>query len=654
MPKRTQLFTVLPWPAGLNTTQDKTLIPPDKVIVADNIIIGGERSGLKRDGINYNFDDASSASDSIIQIQDYYYGTTKTHRLVAADDTGKWFQYQEDGTRATITPTASAEVTDVVCDTQANLNDEGFFYLNSANNSTNYYVWMDKAGDSTIGSPPSGYTAIRLDISGDTTADDVGTTMAAAIDALGDFGASNSSGTVTITNAANGPAVDAAEDADAPSGVTSITVTTQGTSAWTTPSEVTSTVFNDLCLMAANGTTNTLKYWDGTLSKAIDLFSSPSYLATEPAPPVCSLVQTHLGRIWTNDESNKDRIHFCETYNQYKWNGYGDSGALDIGIGDGDPAGITAIFPSFQGSLFVAKKTKLYRISGTTPESFQVTLVSDTLGCESHNSAVLIEDKDITWISTRGIHSLARTINFGDFEAQFLSKDIQKTFNDDFLASRLKNTHSVYLPWINSVGFAVTLSGDSSNKYIYWHNFQRDAWYRWEDVQCEAFSRVVDADQVRAYLGSATTRIGKTFAASNGDTSEAAASTSIPMVIETGFIAPDGNQYTEKGFKKFSLYYKPTNNQTVTVEFKVDSFPVQSLGYTISETVDLLGTTFTLGTSVLGTAFRAAAYTRSIDDFGTGFTVRITQDDADEAAEILGFMVEYEPAGDQQEVENST
>ena len=38
MPARTQLFQLLPWIGGVNTSQDDSLIPPNQLVRADNCI----------------------------------------------------------------------------------------------------------------------------------------------------------------------------------------------------------------------------------------------------------------------------------------------------------------------------------------------------------------------------------------------------------------------------------------------------------------------------------------------------------------------------------------------------------------------------------------------------------------------------------------
>lgn len=650
MPKRTKAFKVLPWTGGLNTSQDEGMIGPQDLVIFNNAVYGPKSSKLKRDGIDFDFDDASDGTDSIIALHDYWYESSgsKSHVYVGVTETGKIYKYTTAGARTDITPTAAAEVRTVTCPAKATLGTAQYFLLDSTDNTVKYYVWFDKSGTDTDPAVP-GRTGVRVNVSTDTTADNVATRLNTAVDALAEFSSTVSTSVVTITNASNGPCA-AATNVNV-TGIT-ISTTTQGTyGAWTTPTAVSMKTINNILVMAATGSSNKKMYWNGSNNTALSLLTSPSYTNGDPAPPFASIVQTHLGRLFTNDKDRLDRLHYSETFNVYKWGGQGDSGAIDIGVGDGDPGGITAIFPTFKGELFVAKKTKLYRVSGQSPDTFVVSLVSDSIGAEAHNAVVSADTEDIYWLSSRGIHSLAATITFGDFEAKFTSFKIQEEFNENWTRSRLPMAHGAYLPEINSVAFAVTYNSTKNNR-LYLYNIPYQAWYVWPNLDCEAMMVATDSDRKRFYFGTSTTRLAKSFVGTNYDTNTSGTQTSIPYELETGLIFPENEPYMVYGYKTFALIHRPTGNQTITVNFQVDGYPSQSLALTVSSTDDLLGSTFILGQSILGTGFQLAPHALPVDGFGRGFKINVSQNIIGESAEIQGFVVEFEPAGEQQEVAN--
>jgi len=106
------------------------------------------------------------------------------------------------------------QVQTVVCLTAALTTSGTYFTIyDSEVAPTGYYVWLDKNGDGTTDKPTVAVlTEIVCNISGATTADDVGVIVAAAIAAKAGFGASNTTGTVTITHATAGsPSADAVD-----------------------------------------------------------------------------------------------------------------------------------------------------------------------------------------------------------------------------------------------------------------------------------------------------------------------------------------------------------------------------------------------------------------------------------------------------------
>lgn len=519
MAYRTQVFSMLPWVGGVNTSVDQSLIGKNQLTVAKNIIFDTRGSRRQRPAINYDFDDASSSTSSILGISDYWLGSTGTRSqyIVAVNDSFVVYS---------INPTTGARTT------------------------------------------------------------------------------------LTLSS-----------------------TSTQWTSAI---SSVSFETFNNKLIWAADGTDNKPMVWTGT--------GSYSNLANAPEG---SIVRQHIGRLWMNDKNNKDRLHYSETFDETVWNGSGDSGAIDIGVGDGDPDGITAIFPSFKGDLFVAKRTKLYRIRGLTPGFFEVELVSSGIGCVSHNSIALIDQDDMFFVSERGVHSMRATANFGDFEAKYLSADIQKTFNDNFVKTRLDSAQAAYIPTINSYVLAVTDSDYSStvNKALWAYNIELGAWYTLApNIDCQALASVVSNGRRIFYLGSSTNRVAQGLVDSENDTLESGTESAILFNTATGFIFPSDNPYLICGFKKIGLIFNPTAAYNLTIRFQIDAQEEQVITLTggFGETLD---NNFILGQSILQPTNVMEPAILSIDGYGRSFKLTIEQSTADKNIEIQGFTVEYEPQG---------
>lgn len=123
----------------------------------------------------------------------------------------------------------SVDFTDVTGATADVAGTAQHFLLNSALDATQYYLWLNvtDGGETQTDPAVGGATGIQVDIlAGDDDAAVAGKAQA-AIDALGDFGASVASEVVTITNAAVGATTDASQGGTPIVGL-SISVDTQG------------------------------------------------------------------------------------------------------------------------------------------------------------------------------------------------------------------------------------------------------------------------------------------------------------------------------------------------------------------------------------------------------------------------------------------
>lgn len=518
MAKRTQVFQLMPWLGGRNTTLDPSIVPNNQLVTADNTLFSTDLARRKRGGFQYLDSSSIGASVKILAGIDYWanVSSTKTQREVVVTDEPAIYSYTSSGTRTQLTKKSGA--TDLV----------------------------------------AGYSYVSMEV-----------------------------------------------------------------------------INEDLVIAFNNATTP--KKWDGqTGTEWEDLPGSP---------PNFSFCRSHINRLFAAGvASNPDRLYYSSTDNHEEWGGLGDSGAIDIFPGDGDPEGITAIFPAFKGVLFVAKRNRLYRVNTTgAPEDWTVTEVSRGIGCVAHNAVAAVGQDDIIFVSDRGLHSLAATDSYGDFESAFLSKDIQTDFNN-WNKGRYKQMWMTYIPEMNSMALAVSGEGSSVNQEIHLFNVEDKQWYRFPQVTCESMWRAKLSNRDVLMIGNSSGRISELTTNEFNDNGA-----SIPFIVKTGTIYPDGSPLTVKGFKKVSLFYRPKGDYTLTARFKIDNYPVQTLNFDLSGSFDALGTEFTLGTSVLGLAQAVPPVTMPVDGYGHGFSLELVQSEIDEEAEIYGFAVEFEAAGDDQE-----
>lgn len=420
----------------------------------------------------------------------------------------------------------------------------------------------------------------------------------------------------------------------------------------TTLKRVVFEVFNEDLVMAvtdSNAGGRSPYKWDnqGAGNEYVDLGGTP--------PPM-KYIRKHQGRLWgAGDPDFPDRLHYSTPGNHEEWEGVGDSSYLDVEPGDGDPEGITAIFPSFRGQLFVAKRNKIYKVTGTDPLTYKIETVSEGLGCISHNSAVSVDMDDVYFASERGFHSLVLTDKFGDFEGSFLSQTVQTEFLacDEILK---KYIQGVWIPSLNSVIWNMSRNGTKMD-HFWLYDVRFKAWYRWQGANPTALFRVEDSSTgfKRGYFGNDVGRLSKT---QNTGIYHDYTNTAISQEIVTPFIWPDNDPCTVKAFKKLGIWVKMPQNYTVTALIR---FPGMTEEQELTFTSNATGTAridvdFIMGISVLGAdaILRMTPYTLPFDGVSeTSAQITFLNDTADEYFEIYGWWIEYERSGYSQETKGA-
>lgn len=700
MSRRTQLFPILPWEGGLNDSSDSAMIPPTDLTIADNIIYTTSKSKKKRSGRSYigtpipnvinrsssgttrtivfdssinisspldqilvigekisiassgsgndpsyvvsdvailsitttsitndtiTYTGGSSLSESstptstlvltrsstVLCLKDYWYldsSNLKAQYLMMGTSQGKFFRYDSNGRRKEIIKDTSAAHN--FSDSDVNTGSDVITI------STHGYVNGIKGQLTSSGTLPAG-----LSLATDYFIIKTGTnTLKLAVS----YQDSISGIAVDITSAMGG-----GTHTFTPSSATSITVPL---------TLVNMNVYNNKLIISLSGLGNTPKIYDPLIDD--------EWIDLPGTPPDFSIAREHYGRLFVNQKDNPDRLHYCETFNHTIWNGLGDSGATDSSPGDGDPKGISAIGIPFKGDLYITKKGKAYRLIGQTPEEFYLDPISEGIGTDSHNSFVAVDEDDMFFVSPRGVHSVIATANHGSFESEFISKDIQRTYNT-FSKGDLSKCSGAWIPTINSVAYLFTERDNSKSIYLVnVYEPDRKKWYRWPDTSATCIADYEIDDEKKLIFGTSN---GLIIEAENNNNFDF---TSMPIRyrVKTGTIYPDNDPIGNKAFKSISFLYRPTGNFSFTATLKIDNLPTQSYFFSQTSGTDLLGSTFILGSSILGTSETFNPFTTTIDGYGRGITIQIDQNGIDESIEIYGIIIEWETAGLIQEV----
>jgi hypothetical protein len=701
MPQRSLLHRILPWNGGLNTALDSGLISDQDLTIADNVVFSTALSRLKREGMEYfgtalpavTHRSSSGTTRTLVFASSINIASPLDQLLIvgekitiASTGTGNDLTYAAtDVAIATITTTTNTNDTITYTDT-GSLNESStatstitvqrsskylaahdYYYLDTSYVKQRYTVaassqgWLFRYDDNgrrkrvvadinpvdtfVDGDVNTSTNAITL--SAHTLRTGVKCTLTNSGGALpGGLAVSTNyyvikvdANTIKLANSLDNALLENPIDITSAAGGGTHSLTP------TLPTTITGPLdrcqlatFNNLLIWSMTGTGNVPKQWDPNVDDEYeDLWGNP---------PDFSFFREHQGSLITNDKTDLDRAHYSSPFNQWEWQGLGDSGAVDTDPGDGDEYGITAISPTFKGDLFITKRTKHYRVIGILGDH-ELRPMSKALGAESHLSMIPVDYDDLLYVSKRGFESIMDSDRYGEFEGQNLSKSIQATFSE-FALNSLKYVQGEYLPSLNSAVWSVVENGETSPSALYFVNLsdrENPRWYRWPDVDCWSVGCRVVSGTKRLLIGTSDSRL---MLAQRGTYTDFS-STAINYNIKSGTIYPGNDPRGLKRFLSLGFYYRPSGQFTFTVNLKVDGLPTQSYTFSETSTGDLLGTSFTLGSSELGYAKPFGPYVIGIEGIGRGLTIEITNNDTGELVELYGLEIEYEPVGPVQE-----
>jgi hypothetical protein len=683
MAKRTKSLMILPWKGGLVTSKDEALLEPAQLTIADNISLSYSDEKRRREGINYNWDDAAfivthrSSSGSIRTLTGTFAHTGILVGDVIAVDGAENIAYNtaaavvQSISGTTLTYDAGAPLT------ESSTADTGIYWANKVVGGLDYWFGSEDAKaqylvsvlDNGMVFYTSGGNRARLV---DTGTAWTGPLTEANLEVLHNKIVIAVSGLNNVMKYWDGDPANTLTDLPShlygvtgtiPNQVFTLIASISRASAGTTRTVIfdadiptsdldvgdtliitsTNAAYRGVHVIISRSVSaghTTYTYNGG--SPLTEATTADTTMNVGVNAPLASFVREHAGALWCNDKTRLDRLHYSGS-DLFSWQGRdGLSGATDVGDGDGDPSGISGIAPTFKGVLFVGKRTKLYRIdiSGGDFDTLTQTKVSNGIGFLSHQGVVAVEQDDILFVSDRGIHSMAATNAYGDFTAAFISSDIQKTFVEVFTPGRRRFIKSAYLPEINSALFSVSEDGSATNNMLYLYNIQSKAWYRWPNVEAEALISAQDPDRRRVYLGTYRGRLAQTQTSFNRDVFFNEEVVYIRNRVATGLIYPEGRPDTVKAFKSIRLIFKSAGSYTITCKVKIDNFSEQALSFVSNETALPLGT-MVLGSDVLGGSYVTAPHSLPIDGIGRGIKLTFEQNDLNTALALQGFIIEY-------------
>ena len=182
-------------------------------------------------------------------------------------------------------------------------------------------------------------------------------------------------------------------------------------------------------------------------------------------PPVGKGAVFHANRAWVwGVAATPSRLYYSSSTDVEDWSG-ADTGSIDFDPEDGDWIVGAA---SYKKKLVIFKgpnKGSIHTLSGTAPtgaDAFARNVLVRSVPLQTHNSIVPVLD-DVWFASDRGIHSLAATEQYGDYQGAFLTRFLQTFYRDSVSRSRHANVWSCNYVEKGSALWVYSANGSSTN-----------------------------------------------------------------------------------------------------------------------------------------------------------------------------------------------
>lgn len=395
-------------------------------------------------------------------------------------------------------------------------------------------------------------------------------------------------------------------------------------------------VFEGILYFVTDKPADGYKKWNG-------LSSSPGNVQTATAPPdgVGKFLGTYKGRmLMAGNPDFPFRVYMSTTLDAEDWTSL-DATSFDLTY-DGDPNGVTAIFPEQEGRVFIATRRSIYELSGSDMDTFLVQRITQGIGCIAHG-AVLSIPNDILFPSDRGLHSLKKLIVSDQSEITFQSRDIQRIWTRLLNRSLLSRAKATYNEDQNEYEITVPSGSSTENDLILSYNISYNLWTTWEGIDARSLGQVLISDTNYVLSGGEDGRLTFLNPELAFDFDEG-----FQFQMKSGKFFPGGDIFSQYRYKSITVLCSSESSSQIQINSYIDSIDgVKTVNRTatLGQGADLLGSTFILGQSKLGLG-RFNPVRVTIEETGFNYQVEIITNGSDDIL-FHGFILEVEDADQQ-------
>lgn len=351
-----------------------------------------------------------------------------------------------------------------------------------------------------------------------------------------------------------------------------------------------------------------------------------------------------LNKLWMPDPDVPGRLLHSST-GTVDFTG-GDSGTMDLDPNDGDPEGLTAIFPPFFSRLYVTKRFSVYKIERVVFSDvvvFSVSKISDGIGCNSHN-AVAAGPKNIFFPSDEGVHYFVSTDKISEIDTEDFSLPVQPLWREQTNFKRARYMQGVYDRDLKSYLLIYPSFSRNYPNDVWGYSLVARKWYRWPSFEQTAIFRYTDRKtrKVKTVVGSQDGRLGYLDATKTSDYGKP-----INIAVQTGIICPSASPDEQYTFQCIAPIFVPQLSGKFSITYKIDGRVIETLTFDMTDDGfgNKLGEDFILGKSILGGLPQVAIDKRTVKGQGMMYELYIEHEgigDDNDGFEMLGILTDID------------
>ncbi len=368
--------------------------------------------------------------------------------------------------------------------------------------------------------------------------------------------------------------------------------------------------------------------------------------------PNATMGRMFLNSLFIDDPSVPGRIYKSVTGDITDFTSI-DAQQFDFEINDGDPDGVTAIFPPFNNSLYVTKRFSIYALTPNYDAEggiffAQRSIYSEGIGCNSHNAVVSVEGL-IFFTSDHGVHILKDSDKVSGIESDFVSAKIQTIYADSINFSRAAFMKAIYDVKTSSYLLLYPSVGEQYCNALFGYSIRAGDWYKWDNYNQSTFCKRINKD---------TKSIDTVVFSNDGDVGYIDQSVNsdygvrYPCYLQSGIISPAGKPDDAFVFKYITSIFVPQATGTFTLSYFINGVFQETLTFNMvsSQRTNPLGDGFTLGIrSRLGGGPLLKLEKQTIHGDGLFYSWYIEYNpsnntDVSEYFELLGILVDVDGA----------